>query len=459
MPPRSAIGATQSTARAAIDAVGYEDSPGGDLDGTYRTPSVVALRGRAVSATPPNAGEGLFWGGAEWSPSAVPPGPPPSYAYWIFVEAAGDFPAAVGGVITLAANTTYVVTTTVDLAGDRLVAGENTTIIGGSSENCRLKSTGLVGLPLVTSQWSLPMRNVAIEADVAFDLDGAGNPGVALDWFGVNLTDCGSAGTIKDYNNVIWTDCALLNTGGLRFDGTLNTVGFNSCLFSVPAGEAGITIEATATIARRFRVIYSSLIVPPTATGIAVPVLAAFPLSESLILDTVNFSGGGTYLDGVSQADNAALIVNAVGIENSASVAQYYMTGNVAVTSTTLQGAFYKVAGATTPGPYVSKFTLSDNRATYSGARASFFHVTATASLTDGNNQDIALRLAVGGATIVASTSKVNTGAGGRVENVTVQATVLLSLGSYVELWAANTTSAGGSLVVTDMNVSIVRAV
>ena len=30
---------------------------------------------------------------------------------------------------------------------------------------------------------------------------------------------------------------------------------------------------------------------------------------------------------------------------------------------------------------------------------------------------------------------------------------------SYVELWAANTTSGGGSLTVSDMNVSIIRAV
>jgi len=41
--------------------------------------------------------------------------------------------------------------------------------IGGSSENCRIKSTGLV-TALITSVYSLPIRNVTIEAALALDL-------------------------------------------------------------------------------------------------------------------------------------------------------------------------------------------------------------------------------------------------------------------------------------------------
>lgn len=39
---------------------------------------------------------------------------------------------------------TYFITSIVDLNGDRLIAGQNTVLIGGSSKNCGLKSTGLV---------------------------------------------------------------------------------------------------------------------------------------------------------------------------------------------------------------------------------------------------------------------------------------------------------------------------
>ena len=60
-----------------------------------------------------------------------------------FVARKADLPAAVTGVITLAANATYYFVNTLDLTGDRLVCGANTTILGSSSENCRLISTGL----------------------------------------------------------------------------------------------------------------------------------------------------------------------------------------------------------------------------------------------------------------------------------------------------------------------------
>ena len=57
----------------------------------------------------------------------------------VFVASKSDLPTAVSGVITLQDSITYFITTTVDLTGDRLVGGQNTSIIGGSSENCYLK--------------------------------------------------------------------------------------------------------------------------------------------------------------------------------------------------------------------------------------------------------------------------------------------------------------------------------
>ena len=57
-------------------AGGASGAAGGDLEGTYPDPSVVALRGRPVSTTLPGAaGEVLTWSGAEWAPSAPPPPP------------------------------------------------------------------------------------------------------------------------------------------------------------------------------------------------------------------------------------------------------------------------------------------------------------------------------------------------------------------------------------------------
>ena len=51
----------------------------------------------------------------------------------VFVSEVGDFPASVGGVIQLEDNRTYFLTGNIDLLGSRLVGGQNTVIIGGSS--------------------------------------------------------------------------------------------------------------------------------------------------------------------------------------------------------------------------------------------------------------------------------------------------------------------------------------
>ena len=75
------------------------------------------------------------WARVSTSGSSIP-------SNFVFVASSADFPAPVGGVITLAASTIYYVTGTVDLLGDRLVSGENTALVGGSSEVSRITSTG-----------------------------------------------------------------------------------------------------------------------------------------------------------------------------------------------------------------------------------------------------------------------------------------------------------------------------
>jgi hypothetical protein len=133
------------------------------------------------------------------------------------------------------------------------------------------------------------------------------------------------------------------------------------------------------------------------------------------------------------------------------------MLNNATGTLLSLRNTFYKIEGITSAGPGGSQFVLSNNRATFIGARAGFFRAQSVITLTDGNNQDIALRFAVNGTTIPSSETNTNTGTGGRSQNVAIQGIVSLSSGSYVELWAANTTSAGATMTAVDMNTIISR--
>ena len=372
----------------------------------------------------------------------------------VFVSSKDDLPTAVNGVITLADAVTYFFTTTVDLTGDRLVCGNNTTILGGSSENCRIKSTGLTDA-LITSTYSLPIRNITIEAALALDLDGTGNATAALDWFGVNFTDCAVVGTIKSYSNFIMLDSAFLNSGGLTFDGSIGTIGISSCLFDCNATNTVFILPATLTVTRRFRVIYSSFVIGSGETGINVNASATIP-TESYILDTVNFSGGGTYLTGVTHTSNDSLFTSCTNITNTAVNGQLYMQGNATATTIANTTDFVKVAGTTTASADNSKFSHSNNRLTCDATISRKYLIQCTLSFSSGNanvcefgffdSQLNGIR--------TPSRTKSTANASGRAENVVFSCVLNMKANDYLEIHARNTSSAT-NITVDQMNFVI----
>lgn len=382
-----------------------------------------------------------------------------SYESIIFVRSSVDFydetvSNVSGGVITLYDNVTYFITGEIDLFGSRLVCGENTTIIGGSSENCRIKSTGLVGSALITSVYSLPIRNITIEADIALDLQGDGTT-TALDWFGVNFTDCNTVGTIKDYSNFIMADSAFLNSGGLTFDGTIGTIGIFQCLFNCNAGNTAFILPSTLTLTRRLRIIYSSFIVLAGETGINVDASATIP-TESYILDTVNFSGGGTYITGLDYTSNDALFINCTNITNTAANGQLYMQSNATATTISDTVTFVKVSGTTTASSDNSKFTHSNNRLTCDAVISRKYLIQCTLSFTSGNNNVCEFGFYDSQLLGVRTPSKTKStaNASGRAESVTFNCVLNMDMNDYLEIWCRNTTAAN-DITVDQLNFVI----
>jgi hypothetical protein len=304
---------------------------------------------------------------------------------FVFVGSKNDLPPAENGVITLKDNYTYLFTTTVDLQGSRLVAGQNTTILGGSSENCRIKSTGIsTTTALLSSQYSLPLRNITLEAPYAINLDATGYGTQALDWFGVNFTNCAKVGIISSYNNFIMLDSAFLSSQDLTFDGTMGTIGFNQCLFSADFGIGGnrsiLNIADTANITRRFRSTVNSFVVPSGFIALNVGNFATIP-NEAFILDTCNFSGPGGYLNGIitDTLGPKSLFKDNRGIANTFVLGQIYMQDNNTPTTLT-QDTWTKVEGITFDSGELAKFTSSNNRLTCAAAIEREYAVICTLS-------------------------------------------------------------------------------
>ena len=380
----------------------------------------------------------------------------PSHPNFIEVNDLADLPTPVLGVITLTAGYTYLILKHLDLLGSRLVCGQDTVIVGWSSENCSITSTGLsAATALITSVYSLPIRNISFTHGLVFDLQGDGIT-TALDWFGVNLLNCASGGTIKNYTNFVAGDSALLNSGGFTFDGTIGTIAFSNCLFDCASTKTAINVLSTCIISRRLRIIYSSFIILAGETGVNFNTSATVS-DEKYILDTVNFSGGGTYISGVDSTSNKALFANCVGISNTSTRGFMYMINNA--TDTTIGvpnvGVWVKAAGTTTAGN-CSKFTHTTNRLTYTGAFSQSFMINVNSSVrSSASNQVISIGIAKNGTILAESEMTIRTSVANQEHPGSTLAIVDLIATDYIELFVKNTGST--DVRVSDLNYNIIK--
>jgi hypothetical protein len=373
-----------------------------------------------------------------------------------FVNSKKDFPAAVEGVITLAADRTYIVTADVDLLGDRLLAGGICNLFGYSSETSYLTSTGLgASTALITSAYTFVMENITIrDVGTAISINGTSRL-VALDWENVNFADVPTIGVINTCDNFVYETGAFLNSKGLRLTGTIGTVAISNSLLSGD-GAAGniIELDADCVITRRFRIIYSSIIAASSTVGVNVNASATIP-TESYILDTVNFAGGGTYLSGVAVTSNDALFINCKGITNSAANGQLYMQANVTATVVDDANTFYKVAGTTTPSADNSKFSHSNNRLTCAAVISRKYLVQCNLAFTAGNNNvcEFGFYDSQIPGIRTPSRTKSTANSAGRAEGVTFLCVVEMGLNDFLEVHVANGSVA--NVTVEQMNFVI----
>jgi hypothetical protein len=374
---------------------------------------------------------------------------------WVFVVSLGDLPAPVSNVITLAANTTYVITKDLDLSGNRLVMSAGTTLLGGGNETV-VSSTGLL-TALLTSTETAQIYNLGFDCAVFCDFNGGTMPnGKLVSMIGSRVSNTTTTGTIKNYTNVLFTNCAFGNCGTLTFDGTISSIGFLQSSLDSRAGATMISVPATATISTRIRFNICVFICLAGETSLNVSTSASIQ-NEGYYLGMCNFTGGGTYISGVQHTDNKAFFSECRGISNSGSICQYTMFNNAVVTVVGAVNTFVKALGTTTAGVYVEKFnTATSNRALYIGALTGYYKVTAVLTLSSSNNNVCSARIAKNGTTSSQSETSVTTDAAGRVENVYIQDIISLATNDYIEVFVANET-ANNNITVQNMSVIIER--
>lgn len=375
----------------------------------------------------------------------------------IFVADLSNLPSPDNRNIKLSDNKTYIICTNVDLEGNYITSYRNTTIIGWSSENCSLTSELQSGESLITSEWSLPLRHIALSVSGTntkiLNLDASGNANQALDWYGVNFTG-GTIGRIANYTNFICVSSAFISLpDGFTFGGTMGTVKIlNSSLTGLSStGGYYVQYETDAVISRRFKLNDCAVFVPASNAAVFIPNTVTVG-TENIIIESCNFSGTGDYIDpsGFTYQDNETYFFDnkGTGFNNTAITGYYYMSGNSTATTISDTTNYFKFAGTTTFDTDSEKFDGStSNRLVYNGAIPRRMEVKATASLTSSNNQDLSVAFyfydssAASGSIITATANSETTDGNGKLSNFPCFGMITFDTGDYIELHGKNATS------------------
>ena len=327
-------------------------------------------------------------------------------------------------------------------------------IMGYSSRTCTLYSNLSSGQALITSTYTTPIHDLSLQVPTgAQTLSLVGDRTAGLVFYDTNWIG-GKIGTISNYTNVIFSSCAFLaHSDGITFDGTIDAVGMDGCVFAGTSAPYHIYLPATLTFTRRFRIIYSAITVVNGGINYA---SASIP-DEGFILDTVNFSGGGTYVNGITNQSNITNWINCVGIANSFTSGIMYLQENATPTTFTLANTYAKIVGTTTTDAGgISKFTHTNGRLTYTGSRSAVFEITVSMNVSGGTNKNGSLAIAYNNSPIPTSDMRFRTSGTGNFLSTSSSHVMQLNTTDYIEIFIRNITDAT-SMTVEDLVCNIIR--
>lgn len=378
---------------------------------------------------------------------------------FVWVRSLNDLPTPIDGVIYLQAGFYYGFVGRVDLSGYRLECLGDVAIQGFSSETSFLTSTGLgVGVPLITTAFSLPIQNISIhDVDTVFSISGSSTT-TALDWSNFNLLNVPNVGAIGTVSNLVCSFLAFLNAANWVFTGQVGTLSFNNSIFQNFYNAPTFNLSATANITRRFRFRDCAFITTGTGNSIKVDALAQIPIDQFILRDN-SFSGGtASHIVGRISTDPVSDWLLNKGIPNSQNYAECFFQNNNTNTPTGVPNVFVKILGTTTLLS-AQRFAHSNNRLTYTGEIQRTFLINGIISVLGANNERVSIRIQIYNslnALIYTSVSFTATTAGAgvaRAENIKSLAIYPLNKGDYLEIWVASNNN-NSNLNVTDLLLS-----
>jgi hypothetical protein len=372
----------------------------------------------------------------------------------VIVNSVDDFPAAVGGVITLLDRVQYTICDNFSIGTDRLVLSPFTVIRGIDQDNARIEYLG-TGNMLTMNDITYLIQDVTLSAPNGTYFDHNDSSGVFAKFDNIQLDDDGAIGTFNSSGGSNFLANSILfgtHTVGLTLQGSWTT-------FTIKVGAG--TIAGSGTLIDFGSATCSSIDIDSKLVAIAAPTatfvsglanngnINAGGLGRLTNCTILNL-GGGTVLSGITEDDTRWRFLNNLGIRNSRPDALESFSGSAAVTTITTAATPVKI-NATWTDDRKSQFTqAADGRLTFVGEADTTMPITLVANLQmdSGSATDCKIFIAINGAVV---------GVGIPINGVTTSKPVsgtdiwqaVFTNGDYVEAWVENTLGTA-NIVVTD---------
>lgn len=368
----------------------------------------------------------------------------------VIVNSLSDFPAPSGGVITLLANTNYILGADISTS-DRFEIGDKCCVTGFNYLAPTLTYTGS-GTMFTGTDTGFLIKNISLDcpnAEVFNITDTVGNV-LQFEAAGVIVTSCAKWGTFDNLRAVLMQNSSAQSAAdGITMIGSSSSVlsvrqfallSSNSAFTGI---DFGTSVQSTVEIRDGF------FIGPAGATGLS-GLTGSGNIATDLVasVSSTTFAGGLTPLSGISVDDIRWDFEGNSGVQDTMPDAMLSMIGNATNTVISTINTPVKAAG-TFVIERASQFTGNTNgRITYDGERnlVTPIDIVATVDVASGTNQDIAVYVAVNGS-VITNSRKVIRVDSGSPEAISTIWQRQLSQNDYIELFVENRTSTNDILV------------
>lgn len=365
----------------------------------------------------------------------------------VVINELSDWPAAVGGVITLDSNTQYLIGTNLPSSSNRFVMGSFTVIKGIDTDNANIDYTG-TGAMFTSVDKTWLIEDITLDCPNGKVFDHTDSVGRFVRTRNVCVADSDTLGDFNSTANGVWFFTNFIATnmsGGFTFTGNWNIMQFE---ISSDVQITGTFIDLGTTTFNSIGINGASVfLVTGASTFIKGAANSANINSGGLARVTncvVANIGGGTILDGITVDDVRWRFLNNQDIRDSRPDALIYAQNNIAETVIAAVDTPVKV-NSTFTEDHTSQFTSdASGRMTFIGEIEQRLPIdfVLDVQMASGGAKDVKAYVAINGTVVTAAHTIIPDVSGTKPKAGTVIWQHLFQTNDYVEIWVENISDA-----------------